>query len=198
MIAKKSVLGMWIFLVTEMLFFGGLFLCLAIGFFLHPSEFRAGVRHMDLVLGTLNTAVLLTSSWVLAVGLRDGMHANSKRAVRLFILTAALGVLFLFVKFSEYAHHAHDHLVPGLDWQPAPALPLATQLFFFLYFVMTLIHSVHLIIGIVLVAGHTWRYSKKGATAHLEAALENVGLFWHFVDVIWIFLFPCLYLIGRT
>jgi cytochrome c oxidase subunit 3 len=198
MIAKKSVLGMWIFLVTEMLFFGGLFLCLAIGFFLHPSEFREGVRHMDLGLGTLNTAILLTSSWVLAVGLRDVAEVNSRRAIRLFVLTALLGILFLILKFSEYAHHARDHLVPGLDWHPLAALPLATELFFFLYFLMTLIHSVHLIIGIALVAVYALRYSKKETTAHLEAALENVGLFWHFVDVIWIFLFPCLYLMGRT
>lgn len=198
MIAKKSVLGMWIFLVTEILFFGALFVAFGINFLIHTQDFTAGVRHMNLGLGSLNTAVLLTSSLLIAWATHSINADKAPQARRLLMGTVLLGLFFLLIKFSEYALHAREHLIPALDWHPDPRLPKATQLFFFMYFLMTLIHALHLLIGLGLVSVYGWRYGLSRDQDYFKPSFENLGLYWHFVDVVWIFLFPCLYLIGRT
>lgn len=198
MIARKSVLGMWVFLATEVLFFGGLFLALAVNYYLHTKAFISGAQAMNLFLGTINTGLLLTSSWAIAMALHCINHEQKLRAQLWLTLTAFLGLIFLVIKSLEYIEHWKENLVPALNWHPSLALPVATQLFFFLYFVMTLLHGLHLTIGIGLIGLFTWRYSLPGAGSRFNESFENIGLYWHFVDIVWIFLFPVLYLIGRA
>jgi cytochrome c oxidase subunit 3 len=196
--AAKSRLGMWVFLGTEVLFFGGLFLSLTIIFFLSPAAFKEGTRHMNMPLGAINTAVLLTSSWTMAVGLYFVDAKKDLKATFLFFLTVALGAVFMVIKAAEYYQHFQEHLIPRWDWHPARDERTPMILFFFLYFFMTLLHAFHLFIGMGLVSLFGWRHAFRGPHQDFSTALENLGLYWHFVDLIWIFLFPCLYLIGRS
>lgn len=196
--ASINKFGMWVFLGTETLFFGALFTVLYIHFYLTPVDFNLALQHMDLALGSVNTLVLLTSSWTMAMALFYAQKSQKKRAVFLMTLTVLLGFLFMVLKISEYIEHGRDHLIPALDWHPVPAMPKAAVLFFFMYFVMTLLHALHLTIGMGLISFYGWRFSKDQNPAARLPLLENLGLYWHFVDLVWIFLFPSLYLIGRS
>lgn len=198
MSTSKERLGMWVFLGTEVLFFGGLFLALAVVFFRSPETFEQGTRHMNLVLGSLNTAILLTSSWTMAMALSFADRKDTKKVITFFAVTVILGAVFIVVKGVEYAQHFHEHLVPGFDWHPAANETTPMILFFFLYFFMTLLHALHLLIGMGLISLFGFRYAFLKSQKDFKNIFENLGLYWHFVDLIWIFLFPCLYLIGRT
>jgi cytochrome c oxidase subunit 3 len=187
-------LGMWVFLASEVLFFGGLFVAYLYGRTQWPQGWAAGSRHTDVVLGTVNTALLLTSSAVVALAVACEEDAAQRRwTARLLALTAALGAAFLVVKGVEWHAEWREHLVPG----PAFALDVAgAQEFFALYFVMTGLHAVHMIVGIatlaVLAAGRA-RDRGWARANHIEIA----ALYWHFVDLVWIFLYPLLYLVER-
>jgi cytochrome c oxidase subunit 3 len=188
-------LGMWVFLASELLFFGGLFIAYFHGRAHWPQGWALASRHTDVVLGTVNTAVLLTSSAVVALAHACEQHARARRHVaRLLAATAALGLLFLALKGVEYHAEWRERLLPG----PAFALaqtPGAEQ-FFALYFVMTALHGVHMVAGIAVLAAfaHGRRHRRPWADArHVEVG----ALYWHFVDVVWIFLYPLLYLVDR-
>jgi cytochrome c oxidase subunit 3 len=184
---QAAELGIWIFLASEVLFFGGLFLALTIYRVLYPHAFNEGTKEMHFVLGTLNTAILLTSSFTMATAVR---LAPDKSRLWL-LLTAFLGVCFLVVKGTEYHKEWVDGLVPVFHFDPNRLSSPHTILFLFLYFVMTGIHAIHLAVGIGLVSWLGFSKPKKGK-------VEIVGIYWHFVDLIWVFLYPALYLLGRS
>lgn len=195
--ALAATLGVWIFLATEVLFFGPLFFGYLYVRMHFPDAVAAASRHTDIVLGTLNTAILLTSS--LCMALAAGTDRPPRRAAWLLWACAALGSAFLVIKGVEYRHEYVGHLFPDRGFAPADARDAGQahgmQLFFLLYFAMTALHAVHLAVGIglcALVALGLRRGNANGG--HVELA----GLYWHFVDVVWIFLYPLLYLVGRA
>lgn len=187
-------LGMWVFLASEVLFFGGLFVAYLYGRTHFPSGWAAASRHTDVLLGTVNTAVLLTSSAAVALAVACEQDERQRRwTARLLSLTAALGVVFLVLKGLEWHDEWREHLVPG----PGFALHVAgAQQFFALYFLMTGLHGVHMICGIAAL-GVLARARSRGRTWASAREFEVAALYWHFVDVVWIFLYPLLYLVNR-
>ncbi len=190
-------LGMWVFLVTEIMFFGGLFVGYTIYRWQYPAAFAEASHHVDLVLGAVNTTVLIGSSLTMALAVFHAQMGNRKTIVLFLILTLLLGAGFLGVKTVEYHHKYVDHLIPGPSFAMEGRSGPEAQLFFLFYFVMTGMHAVHMIIGLVLltvIAVLAWR--GRFSREHY-APVEISGLYWHFVDIVWIFLFPLLYLIDR-
>ncbi len=192
-----SSLGMWVFLVTEILFFGGLFLAYTVYRSQYARAFAEASRHLDISLGTFNTAVLIVSSLTMALAVFSA-STGRRRAVLVFLLaTMALGGVFLGVKAVEYGHKFHDHLVPGLHFRfPGPYARQA-EIFYSLYFAMTGLHAAHMVIGIGLLTALVLQARKGRYGPDYYTPVEVSGLYWHFVDIVWIFLFPLLYLIGR-
>jgi cytochrome c oxidase subunit III len=194
---EAGSLGMWIFLVTEIMFFGGLFTAYVIYRSLFPTSFAHASRHLNVALGTTNTVVLITSSLTMALAVWAAQTDRRRATVRALLATIGLGAVFLGIKAYEYAHKFHEGLVPGPAFSyPGSDAPHA-QLFFSLYFTMTGLHALHMVIGIgimvwLLAAARAGRFS-----AAYHTPVEVTGLYWHFVDIVWIFLFPLLYLIGR-
>jgi cytochrome c oxidase subunit 3 len=190
-------LGMWLFLVTEILFFGGLFAAYAVYRWQYPAAFAQASHDADLTLGTINTIVLIGSSLTMAMAVYYAQMGNRKAIVGFLILTMILGVAFLGIKSAEYHHKYVDHHVPGPGFEFQGSEARQAQLFFIFYFVMTGMHAVHMIIGLGLlttIAVMAWR--GRYSVGH-HAPVELSGLYWHFVDIVWIFLFPLLYLIDR-
>lgn len=189
---------MWIFLATEVLFFGGMFAGYTIYRTLYPEAFAEGSAHLDLVLGTVNTAVLLLSSLSMALAVHAA-QTNGKKLAHFIGLTAVLGFVFLAIKAIEYQHKFHDHLVPGehfgIGTHGETLLP-STELFFSFYFAMTGMHALHMVIGFGLLTWIGVGAIRKRFSADYYTPVEMVGLYWHFVDIVWVFLFPFLYLIG--
>jgi cytochrome c oxidase subunit 3 len=188
-------LGMWTLIATEILFFGGLFLAYAVYRHAYPEAFAEGSSRLDFWRGTVNTAVLLTSSLAMAVAdaaIRAGRRPLFQACIG---CTGFLGLVFLAVKFSEYHEMYRDHLVPGVDFHAAVAPQV--ELFVFLYFVMTGLHALHMVAGLAALGWLLWRSRAGGLTAGAHAPVSMVGLYWHFVDCVWVFLYPLLYLIPR-
>ena len=192
---ETAELGMWIFLATEILFFGGLLFAYAHARAHWPAGFAVAGRHTDVVLGTFNTAVLLTSSFAVALAVAASEHERDEWAARLLWTTAALGVVFLAAKGIEYQHDWRDGLVPGAHF--ALAATAGAELFFVLYFFTTGLHAVHLAIGIVMIGAFARGVRRPSSWAHAPR-LQAAALYWHFVDVVWIVLYPLLYLVGRS
>ena len=190
-------LGMWIFIATEVMFFGALFFAYVIARVQWPDDFAAASRHTNVVLGTANTAILLTSSFFMALAVGSAEAGARKVTAWLLVVTAALGVVFAGVKLTEYALDYKDHLVPLLNFAFDPRHLPGAHVFYGLYFAMTGIHLLHLSIGVALVVMFAWRVWRAGKNV-LADHVGTLGLYWHFVDVVWIFLYPCLYLISRT
>jgi cytochrome c oxidase subunit 3 len=194
---EADKLGMWIFLATEVLFFGGLFLSYTVYRYLYPSVFAAASRHTEVILGGANTAILLFSSTLMALAVRAAQLTRRKPLVWLLLGTAFLGIVFMVVKGVEYHKDFVDHLVPGTAFQWHEANPQAAEIFFWLYFAMTGLHAIHVTIGIVLMlvlALLAWRGQFQNGN---YMPVEIAGLYWHFVDIVWVFLFPLLYLAGH-
>jgi cytochrome c oxidase subunit III len=194
---ETSMLGMWVFLATEIMFFGGLFTGYTVYRVLHPAAFEAASRHLDIVLGTCNTGVLLTSSLTMALAVRSAQLGERWRTVVFLVVTMLLGVGFLGIKGSEYYQKYVDHLVPGPSFSfPGPQSREA-EMFFYLYFVLTGLHAIHMIAGVGVLTVMTILAGRGRFTAAYYTPLEVAGLYWHFVDIVWIFLFPLLYLVGH-
>lgn len=192
-----ATLGMWVFLATELMFFGPLFLGYAYGRMQFPDAYAEASRHTDVVLGTINTAVLLTSSAFMAAAVA-ALRAGSRRASRVLLCgTAALGIVFLCIKGVEYVQDWSAYLVPGLRFAYKSPHAGAVESFFYLYFAMTGLHALHLVIGITMTVVFALALRGTGGMANAER-LEIAGLYWHFVDAIWIALYPILYLVGRN
>jgi cytochrome c oxidase subunit III len=195
--AEAATLGMWVFLLTEVLFFGGAFLVYTVYRHMYHDAFVVASHSLDIVLGTINTAVLIGSSLTMALAVRAA-QVGSRRLIQIFlILTIVLGCVFLGIKATEYLHKFHEHHVPGQGFQFEATYLREAQIFFSLYFVMTGLHALHMIIGIVVMLVILWQASRGAFSAEYFVPVEVIGLYWHFVDIVWIFLFPLLYLIGR-
>ena len=194
---EAAKLGMWIFLATELLFFGGLFLGYAVYRYLNPDAFAAASRHTEVVLGGTNTAILLLSSTLMALAVRASQLEQKRSLVWLLLGTAFLGIAFMGVKAFEYYTDFHEHLLPGAHFLWHEANPRAAEMFFWLYYAMTGLHAIHVSIGIVVLLV----LAVRGARGHFSGGnfmtVEIAGLYWHFVDIVWVFLFPLLYLAGH-
>ncbi|MBV9891349.1 MAG: cytochrome c oxidase subunit 3 [Rhizobacter sp.] len=192
---RAAQLGMWIFLGTEVLFFGGLFVVYAYGRTHWPHGFAAASRRTDVVIGTINTAVLLTSSAVVAFAVACAEEPGHRRSkARALWATAVLGVVFVSLKAVEYSHEWSEQLFPlgGFALADTPG----AELFWVLYFVMTGLHAVHLTIGIVGISTFAWATGRKRSWPTAER-IDTMALYWHFVDVVWILLYPLIYLVER-
>jgi cytochrome c oxidase subunit 3 len=190
-------IGMWTFLATEVLFFGGMFLGYSVYRYRFPEAFALASNHMDIMLGTINTAILIGSSLTVVMSVHAAQHDRQRALVRLLGLTILLGLVFLGIKFTEYYHKYDENLVPGINMNLTTEQARHSAIFFSFYFAMTGMHALHMIIGIgiftvLLLAAHRGRYSSLYHTP-----VEIAGLYWHFVDIVWIFLFPLFYLLGR-
>ncbi|HTH53163.1 MAG TPA: cytochrome c oxidase subunit 3 family protein [Edaphobacter sp.] len=209
--------GMWLFLLTEIMFFGGLFFAYLLYRNWYNPAFVAGSNQLSIPLGTVNTAVLITSGFFMALGVWAAEVRKKGLLVLFLLLTILTGLVFLGVKYVEYSEKFEKHHVPGASFdisefvnppvnpktgklteEPlSPDMAQKTQIFFSLYFAMTGMHALHMIIGIVLLCWLTWRAQRGDFSSGYVAPIENFGLYWHFVDIVWIFLFPLLYLINR-
>jgi cytochrome c oxidase subunit 3 len=193
-----STLGMWVFLVTEIMFFGGLFLAYAIYRREFAGVFALASNTLDVVIGAVNTAVLLCSSYTMVLAVRAAQIGSRKALIVFLILTILLGGIFLGVKAYEWNQKFEEHHVPGPSFHlEGTTAQGPAQLFFSLYFTMTGLHALHMVIGEGLLLFLLWQaYAGKYAPSYYTP-VDVGGLYWHFVDVIWIFLFPLLYLIAR-
>jgi cytochrome c oxidase subunit 3 len=195
---EASTLGMWIFLATEVLFFGGLLLAYSVYRSMYFPAFAEASKQLDVVLGSLNTAVLLCSSLTMAIAVHQAESGNVKWLVRFLGLTMLLGTVFLAIKFYEYYEKYREGLIPGAHFTWHSNDPGHASLFFIAYFILTGMHALHMIIGIGLL-GILARLARRGRfTRAYYTPVELGGLYWHFVDVVWVFLFPLLYLVHRS
>jgi len=203
---EASSLGMWVFLATEVMFFGGMFCAYLIYRYWYFNEFAAGSRSLDIWLGTINTAVLICSSLTVALGVRAAQMGKRKLLVILLLLTIVLGLAFLGIKGVEWYAKFQEHHIPGMsfnvddlvrDYPQIRIDPSHEQIFFSLYFAMTGLHALHMIIGVGIFVFLTYHAWKGLYTPEYHTPIEIGGLYWHFVDIIWIYLFPLLYLIDR-
>lgn len=194
---EAAKFGTWVFLASEMLFFGALFLTYTVCRLEHIDGFVAAGRETDIWYGTINTAILLTSSLTMAVASQASASSNAFRRLIILCLTAtaALGLAFVVVKGFEYKEDIDKHLVPGAQFALKQA---GAQLFYGLYWLVTGVHAVHLTIGIVLVSRLALLGYRRKLVLHKNPEIEVTGLYWHLVDIIWIFLYPLIYLPGRV
>jgi cytochrome c oxidase subunit 3 len=218
---------MWVFIVQEILFFGGLFLAYTVNRHAYSTAFGIGGNMLDLFLGSANTVVLILSSLTMAMAVWSATTSRKKLVTIFLIATLALGCVFLGVKVVEYKQKYDHHLIPGNNFdisycvknRPAvcgtaaeldteakeidealkvdPDLNAHSQLYFSLYFGMTGLHALHMIVGAGLLLWLIWESRKGRFDATYNTPVENIGLYWHFVDIVWIYLFPLLYLINR-
>ena len=190
-------LGMWTFLVTEILFFGGMFAVYAAYRALYPGAFARASAELDVVLGGWNTVVLIGSSLTVAMAVHAAELGRNRSVGWWLFATLGLGGVFLGVKAYEYWHKAHEGLLPGPGFEFHGQSGGAEQLFFAMYFAMTGVHAFHMLIGFGLIVWILLKLRAGAFSARHHPHVENFGLYWHFVDIVWIFLFPLLYLLGR-
>jgi len=194
---EVATLGMWVFLATEVLFFGGLFATYLVYRHWYPEAFTAGSRELLVWAGTTNTAVLITSSLTMALAVQAAQMGRRRPLMIFLVLTMTLGCVFLGIKVFEYYTEYAAHHVPGPAFRFEAEQFRHAQIFFSLYFVMTGLHAVHMIVGLGIMAVMLWWSYRGIITEEYSNPIEVSGLYWHFVDIVWIFLFPLLYLIGR-
>lgn len=190
---EASKTGMWLFLFTEMLLFAGLFVVYSVYRFRNPTAFHLAAHELSVVVGTINTIILLVSSATIAMSITAIQKNNKKLALLFLFITLLLGFAFLVNKYFEWGHHIKDHIYPG-----SAVLALRGQgdvLFYGLYFFMTGLHALHIIIGMVFIGVIASFIIRDKIDTGNYVLLENSGLYWHLVDLIWIFLFPLFYLI---
>lgn len=194
---ESGKLGMWLFLATEILLFGGLFVAYTIYHYLHPELFKEAHKFLDVPLGALNTIVLLFSSLTVVLAIHAAQQNKKTYVVINLSLTIACAVAFLVVKYFEYSHKFHAGLLPGAYFSNGVlSNPDQTHIFFGIYFLMTGLHGFHVVVGIGILVWLLLRTIKGDFSSQYYMPLELGGLYWHLVDVIWIFLFPLLYLIA--
>ena len=195
---EASFLGMWIFLVTEIMFFGGLFTAYVVYRSANARAFALGSHELDIGLGAFNTAVLIGSSLTMALAVREAQKGRAKLIALFLVLTIVLGGVFLGVKVVEYGAKFEHHLFPGPSFHFDDPLAPQVEMFFNLYFAMTGLHALHMIIGIPILLAVAVLALRGAFSPQNHNLVEGVGLYWHFVDIVWIFLFPLLYLLGRS
>ncbi len=192
---EAATLGMWVFLATEVMFFGGMLTLYTVYRYLYARGFSEGSRQLDLWLGSINTVVLITSSLTMALGVHGARVGHRRTLLVSLVLTMLLGATFLSIKSVEYVHKFEEGLVPGIYFTYAGPEAPHVELFVWLYFVLTGVHAVHLMIGIGAVGVIAFMGSRGRFGPAYHTPVELVGLYWHFVDVVWIFLLPLLYLL---
>jgi cytochrome c oxidase subunit 3 len=199
---EASTLGMWIFLITEVMFFGGLFLAYTVYRHLYPDVFAHASTSLNVYIGAANTVVLLCSSLTMVLAVRAAQLGQRRGIILFLILTLILGGVFLGVKAFEWKEKFDEHHIPGSSFHfegvsPDPTTQGHAQLFFSLYFAMTGLHALHMVIGAGLLIYLILLARRGRYTTAYNTPVDLIGLYWHFVDIIWIFLFPLLYLIDR-
>ena len=192
-----STLGMWIFLATEILFFGGMFCCYTVYRSSYPVAFGLASNRLNLLLGAVSTAVLICSSYFMACAVNSAATGKRRAIVGFLAVTILFGITFLVIEMSEWHMLYKEGLMPGFNFTYNDIDPNHVQLFFCMYFAMTGLHASHVTIGIVLLAVMAGRAAKGVFTPEYYTPIEITGLYWHFVDLVWIFLFPLYYLIAR-
>jgi cytochrome c oxidase subunit III len=209
---EASTLGMWAFLATEIMFFGGALICYAVYRHSYYDAFAAASRLENWKIGALNTGVLLCSSLSVALAVHAAQTGSRRGIVRWLLLTVVFGLMFLGVKAYEYNHLFHEHMVPGVNFDaPRHAeggveaarhfpdhLRGQAQVFYSFYFVLTGLHALHMVIGLGIILYVAWLAHRGRFTPEYHNPVEMTGLYWHFVDIVWIFLYPLLYLISPT
>jgi cytochrome c oxidase subunit III len=197
---EAGTLGMWAFLITEIMFFGGLFLAYILYRTKFPDSFAAASSHLDWKLGAFNTAVLIFSSLTMALAVYYSQIGKRAKLLGFLILTILLGATFLVVKAIEYHDKYVKHHIPGpffgFKWEEQAGAPKQTEMFYYIYFAMTGVHALHMIIGIGIMIVLVVMAKRGRFTPEYHSPVEISGLYWHFVDIVWIFLFPLLYLLG--
>src|SRR3989338_4499790 len=189
-------LGMWLFLATEVLIFGGLFVAYAVYHNLHPELFKEAHHYLDVRLGAFNTVVLLFSSLTVVLAIHAAQQGKKQMVMLNLLITILCAATFLVVKYVEYSHKFEAGLLPGYYFTNATiASPDQAHIFFGIYFLMTGLHGIHVVIGMIVLGWLMWRMHKNEFNPQYYSPLEIGGLYWHLVDIIWIFLFPLLYLI---
>ena len=200
---EASTLGMWAFLATEIMFFGGALVGYAIYRHAYYDAFAAASSLENWKIGAFNTGVLLCSSLSVALSVHAAQMGNRRWIVRWLLITIVFGAMFLGVKAYEYNHLFHEHLVPGANFDPdrrhfAEHLHGPAQIFYAFYFGLTGLHALHMVIGIAIIFYVAWLAHRGRFTPAYHNPVEMTGLYWHFVDIVWIFLYPLLYLIAPT
>jgi cytochrome c oxidase subunit 3 len=193
-----ALLGMWAFIATEVLFFGVLFAAYVVCRWRFPAEFVDGSAHTDFALGTVETAILLTSGCLSTIALRQIQLDRARQSAVLLAITGLLGVLFLVLHGMEYHDEFKEGLIPGIRFTQTGPGANGMEIFFSLYYVITGFHSLHVLIGVVLLlvmAVRTWRGSFCSA---YHTPIEVSGLYWSLVDIVWIFVYPAIYLVGSA
>jgi cytochrome c oxidase subunit 3 len=188
--------GMWIFLVTEVLMFGGLFVAYGIFRGLYPEMFHEAHKMLQVPMGATNTVVLITSSVTMLFAVTSTQKGKRERAMLFLVLTFLLACCFLVIKYFEYSHKFHDGLLPGAYFHNDELKDPKSPLFFSLYFLMTGLHGIHVIVGMCLMAWLFIRTKNREFGPNYYTPVELVGFYWHFVDLVWIYLFPLLYLVS--
>jgi len=193
-----STLGMWIFLITEVMFFGGLFLAYTVYRRWYPAEFAIASSSLNAVIGAANTVILLCSSFTMVMAVRAAQLGKRDALIWFLILTLILGAAFLGVKAYEWNEKFQEHHVPGPTFHLENAVRQGpAQIYFSLYFAMTGLHALHMVVGVCLLTFLIIEARRNRFSAAYMTPVDIIGLYWHFVDIIWIFLFPLLYLIDR-
>jgi cytochrome c oxidase subunit 3 len=188
-------LGMWLFLATEILLFAGLFTGYSVYRYQFPLAFAECSRHLEIGLGTLNTVVLITSSFTVALSIHYARTDRQRAAALCLILTIGFALAFLGIKAVEYAAHFHEHSLPGKYYAFAEVKIPGAAMFFTMYFLMTGLHGLHVVAGMSVLSWLLWRTLQGRYSSKYYTGLEMGGLYWHLVDLVWIFLYPLLYLI---
>ena len=216
---EAGTLGMWVFLVTEIMFFGGMFLAYVLFRSFYPEAFAAASNHLDIRLGAINTGVLIVSSLTMALAVYNSQVGQRRLTIIFLVATMVLGLAFLGIKGVEYREKYNDSLIPGKLIPARPFNPEVqkpgepydehkihlppnasirhVEMFYWIYFALTGVHALHMIIGIGLLLFLIYSAARGRYSPEYHAPVEISGLYWHFVDIIWIFLFPLLYLLGR-
>jgi cytochrome c oxidase subunit III len=196
-----AALGMWVFLATEVLFFGVLFLGVSVNRYRFPESFEKASEKLNVTIGAINTVVLLVSSLMMVLAVHFAQLGQRRRVVLFLLLTAGLGLLFLVFKAYEYYTDYRDFLIPGWrfrpeEWTGSGVNPYQVELFLMFYWIMTGLHALHVTIGIIAVLVIAGLAGKGKFSSAYYSPVDVTGLYWHFVDLVWIFLFPMLYLLG--
>lgn len=195
---EVAQLGMWAFIATEILFFGGLIFTYYIYRGLYGDAFVRAGHDARILLGAINAVILITSSLTMVSAVNAAADGRRRAITRFLWATVLLGVMFLGVKGYEYAQDYADHLLPSINFIAKPDYAAPSQLFWIFYLIATGLHAIHLTIGIGVILFMIWRVGRGAFSPRYYAPLEVAGLYWSFVDTVWIFLFPALYLMGRS
>src|SRR5579871_6477913 len=190
---EATTLGMWLFLLTEVMFFGGLFLGYSVYRFQYPQGWAAASHHLDILLGGINTVVLIGSSLTMALAVHAAQTGKKQLLILFLVATLLLGIVFLGIKTKEYSDKFAHNLIPGTHFEFESHYYRPAMLFYCFYFAMTGMHALHMIIGMVIIVVLIRMAQKNRFSPEYHPHIELFGLYWHFVDIIWIFLFPLLY-----